>query len=410
MSESAAAFFRRNGFRFALTGLLGVWLSGCSADSARLSDSLNAPFSNPFSTASNDAAPMPRVSSTPLAPVPNNSSYAVVARPSPVAVSSVPTPEPATTARIASAPVSGSSAGWSAVGGSPVVVSQGDSADTLSRRYGVPTAALLSANGLSSSSQIHGGMHIVIPVYSAGAHSSVKPARDVAEVAPARVKPVKADKANIASATASEPSATKIKDKVGKTDAPSKQDKLAKAESQLKPDAKTAPQTAKLDPLKAAKPAKPTVDPTPTGRAAPEAPTSGAPQTAAQADAAGASPEFRWPAHGHIIQGFKTGGNDGINIAVPEGTSVRAAENGVVAYAGDGLKGYGNLVLIKHPNGFVSAYANNGELNVKLGETVKRGQVIAKSGSSGNVSSPQLHFELRKGSTPVDPTNYLAGL
>ena len=88
----------------------------------------------------------------------------------------------------------------------------------------------------------------------------------------------------------------------------------------------------------------------------------------------------------------------------------RAAESGVVAYAGDELKGYGNLVLIRHPNGFVTAYANNGELDVKRGETVKRGQIIAKSGQTGNVNSPQLHFELRKGSTPVDPTSYLAGL
>ena len=133
-------------------------------------------------------------------------------------------------------------------------------------------------------------------------------------------------------------------------------------------------------------------------------------QTAAQADDNNAAPEFRWPARGRIIQGFKSGGNDGINIAVPEGTSVRAAESGVVAYAGSELKGYGNLVLIKHPNGFVSAYANNGELDVKRGDTVKRGQIIAKSGQSGNVSTPQLHFELRKGSTPVDPTAFLAGL
>ena len=74
------------------------------------------------------------------------------------------------------------------------------------------------------------------------------------------------------------------------------------------------------------------------------------------------------------------------------------------------MKGYGNLILIRHPNGFVSAYANNGDIEVKRGETVKRGQVIAKSGQSGNVASPQLHFELRKGATPVDPTLYLAGL
>jgi murein DD-endopeptidase MepM/ murein hydrolase activator NlpD len=123
-----------------------------------------------------------------------------------------------------------------------------------------------------------------------------------------------------------------------------------------------------------------------------------------------ANPEFRWPARGRIIQGFKPGGNDGINIAVPEGTSVKAAESGVVAYAGNELKGYGNLILIRHPNGFVSAYANNGDLEVKRGETVKRGQTIAKSGQSGNVASPQLHFELRKGTKPVDPTQYLAGV
>ena len=149
-------------------------------------------------------------------------------------------------------------------------------------------------------------------------------------------------------------------------------------------------------------------DVTPTASVKPD--DTAAPMTSAEADAAGVAPEFRWPARGRIIEGFKAGGNDGINIAVPEGTSVRAAESGVVAYAGDELKGYGNLVLIRHPNGFVTAYANNGELDVKRGETVKRGQIIAKSGQTGNVNSPQLHFELRKGSTPVDPTSYLAGL
>lgn len=123
-----------------------------------------------------------------------------------------------------------------------------------------------------------------------------------------------------------------------------------------------------------------------------------------------ATPEFRWPARGKVIQGFKPGQSEGISIAVPEGTAVKAAEGGQVAYAGNELKGYGNLVLIRHPNGFVSAYAHNGELLVKRGETVKRGQTIAKSGQTGNVSSPQLQFQLRKGSTPVDPTQYLAGL
>jgi murein DD-endopeptidase MepM/ murein hydrolase activator NlpD len=120
-------------------------------------------------------------------------------------------------------------------------------------------------------------------------------------------------------------------------------------------------------------------------------------------------PEFRWPAKGRVISGFgsKGGNGDGIAIAVPEGTPVKAAEGGTVAYAGEELKGYGKLVLVRHDNGFVSAYAHNGELNVKRGEKVSRGQMIAKSGSTGNVTSPQLHFELRKGSTPVDPTKFL---
>ena len=137
--------------------------------------------------------------------------------------------------------------------------------------------------------------------------------------------------------------------------------------------------------------------------------TASLPPPALSATSDSANPEFRWPARGRVIQGFGSGGNDGINIAVPEGTQVKAAESGVVAYAGSELKGYGNLVLIRHPNGFVSAYANNGSINVKRGDTVKRGQTIALSGQSGNVASPQLHFELRKGSKPVDPSNIWRG-
>jgi murein DD-endopeptidase MepM/ murein hydrolase activator NlpD len=120
--------------------------------------------------------------------------------------------------------------------------------------------------------------------------------------------------------------------------------------------------------------------------------------------------DFRWPARGRVIAGFgANGGNEGINIAVPEGTPVKAAEAGTVTYAGSEVKGYGNLILIKHENGYVSAYAHNGSLNVKRGEQVKRGQVIATSGQTGNVTSPQLHFEIRKGATPVDPLKHLGG-
>jgi murein DD-endopeptidase MepM/ murein hydrolase activator NlpD len=126
-----------------------------------------------------------------------------------------------------------------------------------------------------------------------------------------------------------------------------------------------------------------------------------------------ASPGFRWPVKGRVIAGFgpKPNGqqNDGINLAVPEGTPVKAAEDGVVAYAGNELKGYGNLVLVRHSNGYVTAYAHAKELLVKRGDQVKRGQVIANSGQTGNVDTPQLHFEVRKGPAPLDPMPLLNG-
>jgi murein DD-endopeptidase MepM/ murein hydrolase activator NlpD len=99
--------------------------------------------------------------------------------------------------------------------------------------------------------------------------------------------------------------------------------------------------------------------------------------------------------------------NDGIDLAVPEGTPVRAAEDGVVAYAGNELKGYGNLVLVRHANGFVTAYANASEVMVKRNDQVHKGQVIAKTGQTGSAPAPQLHFEVRKNSSPVDPIQYL---
>jgi murein DD-endopeptidase MepM/ murein hydrolase activator NlpD len=127
-------------------------------------------------------------------------------------------------------------------------------------------------------------------------------------------------------------------------------------------------------------------------------------------EAAPGSPTFRWPVRGRIISGFGAHNgqqNDGIDLSVPEGTSVKAADDGVVAYAGNELKGYGNLVLVRHQNGYVTAYAHASELMVKRGDTVKRGQIIARSGQTGNVNAPQLHFEIRKGKVPVDPTQFL---
>lgn len=116
---------------------------------------------------------------------------------------------------------------------------------------------------------------------------------------------------------------------------------------------------------------------------------------------------FIIPANGRIIStyGSKENGihNDGINIAVPVGTDVKAAENGVIVYAGNELEGYGNLMLIRHADGFVTAYAHNKEFLARAGQKVKRGEVIARSGSSGNVTQPQIHFEIRKGARALNP-------
>tara|TARA_B100001123_G_scaffold209233_1_gene236750 strand:+ start:177 stop:533 length:357 start_codon:yes stop_codon:yes gene_type:complete len=114
---------------------------------------------------------------------------------------------------------------------------------------------------------------------------------------------------------------------------------------------------------------------------------------------------------GRIISNFgpRAGGlhNDGINIAAPKGSAILAADNGVVAYAGKGLKGFGNLLLIKHADGWTTAYAHVDRILIRRGEVVERGQTIATIGSSGGVLRPQLHFEIRKGARAVDPRGQL---
>jgi murein DD-endopeptidase MepM/ murein hydrolase activator NlpD len=121
---------------------------------------------------------------------------------------------------------------------------------------------------------------------------------------------------------------------------------------------------------------------------------------------------FLWPVKGKVIERYGAGPNgthnDGINIAAPKDAPVRAADAGVVAYAGNELKGYGNLLLVKHAGGWMTAYAHNDVLLVKRGETVKRGQEIAKVGTTGVNGPPQLHFEIRRGTKALDPDQYLS--
>jgi len=122
---------------------------------------------------------------------------------------------------------------------------------------------------------------------------------------------------------------------------------------------------------------------------------------------------FLLPVAGELVNGFgdKPNGqrNDGVNIAAPAGAPVRAAEHGIVVYAGDGVAGFGNMVLLRHADGFTTAYAHADRLEVKVGDVVRRGQVVARVGATGVVASPQLHFELRSGKTPLDPQKHLTG-
>ena len=121
--------------------------------------------------------------------------------------------------------------------------------------------------------------------------------------------------------------------------------------------------------------------------------------------------KFMWPVNGTVISGFGNLGkgrkNDGINIKAPLGTAVKAADGGTVAYAGNELKGFGNLILIKHTDGWITAYAHNDKLLVKKGQKVVRGEKIATVGSTGSVTVPQLHFEVRAGKKAVNPRTYL---
>ena len=415
-------------------------LSGCSADATRF----DSPFSNPF--AANTAKPQHVASARPVGTV---RTAPVVAQALPPRQTTVASAAPAvsreTTGSIQPAPraVPGASFGnWTATGGTAVVVAQGDTADAMSKRFGVPQPILLQVNGLKSAADLQPGIRITIPIYNATAVAAAAPP-------PARLAVVDAQPARVAALAAPQHVLTLPKSRVAVVAVPAAVSPKVVAQRAVKPSvvsvavapgklvkgavavktatlqpapkvkativaaapaapAKTAPQRsaasapppAKVEHIAAIAPAK-AVDQTPTATV-----------QAAEPAAEAAGPEFRWPARGRIIQGFKggAGGNDGINIAVPEGTSVKAAEGGTVIYAGNEMKAYGSMVLIRHPNGFISAYANNGEIDVKKGEAVKRGQVIAKSGQTGNVSSPQLHFELRKGRDPVDPTQFLAGL
>ena len=228
------------------------------------------------------------------------------------------------------------------------IVAEGETLTKIARRYGKPISEIAKANKIPATSKLNAGDRLLIPGMrvSAAAPTATPAAAQAAQAKPAPVaEPKRPERAAI------------------------------------------------FAPVEEAVPSK---------------------DLAKVAEATGAAlPKFRWPAKGRVISGFGPTSNgqlnNGINISLPENTPVKAAEDGVVDYAGNELNGYGNLVQVRHPNGYVTAYAHAKELLVKRGDQVKRGQPIARSGQTGNVSAPQLHFEIRKGPSPLDPIQFLNG-
>jgi murein DD-endopeptidase MepM/ murein hydrolase activator NlpD len=304
---------------------------------------------------------------------------------------------------------------WRWDGGTAVTLKPGETVEILSRRYHVPVVAIMRANNLADASLIQPGQRIVIPSRQQGQNASAQTAAASAnratvvhtvmphETLLSIAKRYNVERGKIAYANnINEHVPLRVGQKLtipGVTIAISTTPKNAANPPPGAPRAETAgPQhRAETEPSVDSAATVKTADPEPEPR-----------------PAAAGGLQFRWPVKGRVISNFggKPNGqqNDGINISVPENTAVKASEDGVVAYAGNELKGYGNLVLIKHADGWVTAYAHNSEILVHRGETVKRGQVISKAGQSGGVASPQVHFEIRKGSTPVDPAQHLSSL
>lgn len=442
--------------RFAALALMSIGVAGCSADNtSRFSQTS---LSNPFASEATGSVPpapiqqrelpqysRPAYQSQPLPPIAAPRSY-----PAPQSYSSSqgvsgggpglasyepPARQPLeTTGTVAPRSVAAVRRPEPSI---KVIVGTSDTLDILARRYNVPAAAILQANGYRGPRALQPGQQLIIPRPGAAVAAApapvLAPARPVAVAAAAPVRPVAVASAapavhfvnrgdtlmniarrnhisvaELARANGLPPSA---KLKLGmKINVPMRS---AAAAAPVQPATMAAaqPVAAPVPPVTRVATVADTQKARLAQASAADEPAAVSPVKAAEAT--GALPTFRWPARGKVIAayGAKTNGkvNDGINLAVPEGTPIKAADDGVVAYAGNELKGYGNLVLIRHNNGYVTAYAHASELDVKRGDIIKRGQVIAKSGQTGEVQSPQLHFEIRKGSTPVDPLQFLNG-
>ena len=417
------------GPQLVVVALIGLGVASCSSNSDRFSDIFGSGNDPRSETTGSIPSSTSRVESKPLPHLASNSGDGVSGGGRGMG-SYQPGNSDVTGSLPAAAPPPPA---WTWEGGTAVILAPGETLEMLAKRHGVPVAALMEANSITSPGQVHAGQRLVIPRHRGPATALSAPQTRIASSVPSAVAvppgPPRSALAPTVAVHVVAPGETlhsiaRLYHKPVLV--------LAKAnnippDTQLRigariviPDAHAAtlavppaPRVEALTPPPVSQNFATADSPhsarvvTPAGPAGQEGPLK-------SAEPAGALQAFRWPARGRIITGFgpQPNGlqNDGINLAVPEGTPVKAADDGVVAYAGNELKGYGNLVLVRHSNGFVTAYAHASEVLVKKGDVVKRGQVIAKSGQTGTVTSPQLHFEIRKGSVPVDPAQYLNGV
>ncbi len=264
----------------------------------------------------------------------------------------------------------------------------GETLNAVSRRFGVDVSTLAATNHLAPPYPVHAGEVLILPA----------PVQSASASAPAPVD---------GSATVEQ----------SQTPAPAP---LIVAQPLVPPPAKpepVPPQSAGVAPPQAVAPSPLPAAPAPpaaqqqVAALPPIVPPSTVPPPGPHAEPPHTGLGFQWPVRGAMVVGYGPGAsgtqNDGINIAATRGTAVAAANDGVVAYAGNELRGFGNLILIKHAGGWTTAYAHCETLRVKRGDRVKRGQIIATVGQTGTVTEPQLHFEIRQGAHALDPTSYL---
>jgi murein DD-endopeptidase MepM/ murein hydrolase activator NlpD len=411
--------------RAAALTLMTIGVAACSSDTSRFHESpfgLGSDTTGSVAQGAPQGQPVGRVESRPLAP------QAAQAQPIQPAAK-IAAAAPAAGSVVRKPNVAGN---WSWDGGKAITVGTGDTIDAIARRHGVPASVIIQANNIAPPATIYPGQRLVIPRYSAStAAAAAAPVARPPASTPAPAPAAAASAAPGAAGTsgvhvvAAGETLSKIARHYHKPVSEIIKANNLQANATLNVGDRLVIPGAAAPAAKASAPApaaqaKPAVsavvnqnEPAQSASVVTPAPDTLDKDAAKLAEGTGALPKFRWPANGRIIAGYgpTTNGqqNDGINIALPENTPVKAAEDGVVAYAGNELKGYGNLVLVRHPNGYVTAYAHAKELLVKRGDQVKRGQVIARSGQTGNVNAPQLHFEIRKGASPLDPTRFLNG-